>query len=107
MNILTLNGFALSNAVARENGRGTLKTNFTVETDGGELPLRFNCIAFGTSAERAAKIIEGDEVILSGRLNANAATKKMTVVVNSIEILTEDSEENPNDGEKVNEHSIS
>jgi single-stranded DNA-binding protein len=95
MNVLTLNGFALSNAATRQNERGTLKTVFNVETDGGELPLHFSCIAFGTSAERAAKIVEGDEVLLSGRLNANAATKKMTVVVNTVEIMTEDSETLP------------
>jgi|SRR5437867_13421504 len=89
MNVLAMNAFALGNAVARTNEQGTPKTIFTVETD-AELPLRFNCIAFGSSAERASKIVEGDEVLLSGKLTTNAATKKMTVVVNAIEILTEE-----------------
>jgi len=90
MNVLTMNAFALGHAVTRKNEQGTLKTIFAVETDGGELPLHFNCITFGLSAERASKIVEGDEVLLSGKLTTSAATKKMTVVVNAIEILTEE-----------------
>jgi hypothetical protein len=66
---------------------GTAKTLFMVETDGGELPLRFSCVAFGACAEKASQLAEGDEVLLTGRMTASAYGRSMTVVCNALEIL--------------------
>jgi single-stranded DNA-binding protein len=88
MNILTMSARAMSYPNTRETENGTMKSTFTVETAGGELPLRFNCLAFGTTSDVASKIVEGDLLLLTGRLTTSALTRSMTVVVTRIEVLS-------------------
>ncbi len=88
MNVLTLTGRAVGSPKDSATQTGTAKTMFVLETDGGELPLRFACIAFGACAERASQIVDGDEILLTGRMAASAFNRSMTVVVSSMEILT-------------------
>lgn len=87
MNVITLSGSAVGSPKEGATKDGRPKTVFTVSTDGGDLPLRFGCVAFGPSAEKAATLAEGDEILLTGRLAANALYRSMTVTVSSLEIL--------------------
>lgn len=87
MNTIVMNGRAVGAPKDGVTQSGTPKTTFTVETDGGELPLRFSCIAFGPCAERAVELADGNEILLTGRMTASAYSRAMTVVVNGLEIL--------------------
>ena len=89
MNVITMNGCAVGSPKDGATQTGTVRTTFVLETDGGELPLRFNCICFGACAEKAAGIVDGDEVLLTGRMTASTYTahRAMTVVATNLEIL--------------------
>ena len=87
MNVVTMNGRAIGSPKDGATQSGTMKTTFVVETDGNELPLRFSCIAFGACAERALQLVDGDEILLTGRMAASAFNRAMTVVVSSLEVL--------------------
>ena len=88
MNVVTMNGRAVGSPKDGATQTGTAKCMFVIETDGGELPLRFSCICFGVSAERASQVKDGDEVFFTGRMAASAFNRAMTVVVSNLEILT-------------------
>jgi hypothetical protein len=87
MNVITMSARAVGSPKQSATQSGTTKTLFVVETDGGELPLRFSCVAFGSCAEKAASLAEGDEVFLTDRMTASAFGRSMTLVVNGMEIL--------------------
>jgi hypothetical protein len=68
VNSLILNGVVVGNPKASQTKEGAAKCVFVVETDGRDLPLRFNVLAFGGPGETASKLIDGDEILLSGRM---------------------------------------
>lgn len=88
MNVLTMNARVVGAPKDGATQTGTPKCTFTIETDGGELPLRFNCISFGPCAERAVEMTDGDEILITGRMTASAYSHSMTVTVSNLEILT-------------------
>jgi len=100
MNSVILNGVVSSHPKTSETKDGALKTTFTISTDGRDLPLHFTVLSFGNPASTASKLIEGDEILVSGRLVASSITKTMSIVANSIEILFENGEENDNESTK-------
>jgi hypothetical protein len=77
-----------------ETNTGTLKTIFTLSTDGRDLPLYFHVVSFGLPAAAAAKLVDGDAILLSGRMVASTATKTLSIVANSIENLFDSEETN-------------
>jgi hypothetical protein len=83
-----MNGRAAGPAKNGTTQNGTAKSTFVIDTDGGELPLRFACVCFGACAERASQIVDGDEIFLTGRMTAGAYSRTRTVVVSAMEILT-------------------
>jgi len=89
MNTVTMNGRMVGPPKEGSTQTGTPKAIFLIETDGGELPLRFSCICFGSNADLAGKLAEGDELLLAGKMTASAHTayRAMTVVVTNLEIL--------------------
>lgn len=100
MNALILNGVVVNHPKTSETKDGALKTTFTISTDGRDLPLHFSVLSFGNAASTASKLIQGDEVLVSGRLVASLITKTMSIVANSIEILFENGEQNDNESTK-------
>src|SRR5437879_5293487 len=92
MNSLILNGVVVGNPKASQTKEGATKCVFVVETDGRDLPLRFNVLAFGGPGETASKLLDGDEILLSGRMVASVPSKTMSIIANNIEVLAE---ENP------------
>jgi Single-strand binding protein family len=99
MNVVMLTGEVVSAPKVSAATDGTPKTSFTIEVDGGTLPLRFAILCFGGTANTAAQLVEGDCIALSGKMTAHAFTRSMNVVANQIEILTETEQENPNEHE--------
>ena len=89
MNSLILNGVVVGDPKATTTKEGAAKCVFVVETDGKDLPLRFTVIAFGNPAEMASKFLDGDEVLIAGRMVASAFNKTMAIVANAVELLYE------------------
>ena len=100
MNSIILSGVVASHPKTSETKDGALKTTFTISTDGRDLPLHFTVLSFGNRAGTASKLVQGDEVLLSGRLVASAPTRTMSIVANSIEFLFENGEQNDNESTK-------
>src|SRR2546430_4458975 len=89
MNSLILNGVVVGNPKASQTKEGATKCVFVVEIDGRDLPLRFTVVAFGGPGETAGSLVDGDEILLSGRMVASVPTKTMSIIANNIEFLTE------------------
>lgn len=85
MNALIMNGRVVGSVKASQTREGAAKAVLTIETDGRDLPLRFHIVSFGNAAKAASQLIEGDEVLISGRMVASTVTKSMSIVANSIE----------------------
>src|SRR5712692_4121728 len=92
MNSLILNGVMVGDPKATTTKEGAAKCVFVVETDGKDLPLRFTVIAFGGPAEAASKLLDGDEILIAGRMVASAFNKTMAIVANAVELLFDESE---------------
>jgi len=89
MNSLILNGVVVGDPKATQTKEGAAKCVFVVGTDGKDLPLRVTVIAFGGPAEAAASLLDGDEILLAGRMVASAFNKTMAIVANAVEVLEE------------------
>jgi hypothetical protein len=100
MNSLILNGNVLGNPKITQTKDGATKTILTVETDGKDLPLRFTVLAFGGVAEKASRLVDRDEILLSGRMVASAPTKTMAIVANSLEFLFDEAQNETTAGGK-------
>lgn len=87
MNVVTMDARVIGTPKEGKTQTGTPKCTFLVETDGGELPLRFACISFGPCAERAVEMTEGDEILITGKMTASAYNRAMTLVVSNLEVL--------------------
>jgi single-stranded DNA-binding protein len=87
MNSVIMNGRIVSSPKTILTKNGSTKSVFCIEIDGRDLPLRFSVVCFGNPAEVASKLIEGDEVLLCGRLVASAVTKQMAIVASALELL--------------------
>jgi hypothetical protein len=98
VNAIILNGRVIGNPKASLARNGVAKTIVIVETDGRDLPLRFTCIGFGYAANAASKVVDGDEVLVCGRLAADSNTKTMSVICNSIELFYMGDENDSNKG---------
>ena len=93
MNSLILNAIVVGDPKLSETKAGAQKALFQISTDGRDMRLHFQCVAFGTPAQVAATMFDGDEILLAGRLVANTATRGVSVVVHSLEILSEEEPE--------------
>ncbi len=89
MNSLILNGILADNPQISETKDGARKAKFQLKTDGKDLPLYFQCVAFGVPANAATEIYAGDEILAAGRLVANVATRGITLVIHALELLHE------------------
>jgi single-stranded DNA-binding protein len=92
MNSVILNGNVIGTPKVTQTKDGQTKANLTVRTDGRDMPLNFSVIAFGRPADTASHLIEGDEVLISGRMVASAVTKTMAITANAIEFLFDEPE---------------
>ena len=92
MNSVILNANVVGNPKISQTQNGATKAVFTVQTDGRDLPLYFQIVAFGNPAETASRLLDGDEILISGRMVASAVTKTMSIIANGIEVLTEETE---------------
>jgi single-stranded DNA-binding protein len=88
MNSIILNGNIAGDVKVSETKDGARKAAFQLSTDGRDLALYFRCVCFGTPAGVAASLVDGDEVLITGRLVANTMTKGITLVIHSMEILS-------------------
>lgn len=93
MNSLILNGNVVGSPKVTQTKDGATKAVFTVQTDGRDLPLRFQVVCFGVPALTAAKLIPEDEVLISGRMVASGITKTMCITANAIEFLFDGADE--------------
>jgi hypothetical protein len=100
VNSIILNARVIGNIKSTYTKGGVPKSHLVVETDGRDLPLRFSIVAFGNSADAAAKLYDGDEVLISGRLAADANTKTMSVIANAIELFYTGDEDDSNNSDK-------
>jgi len=91
LNIFTTTGRAIGDPQTGHTLAGKTKCMFVIEADAeaNDLPLRFSCVTFGGVAERAAEIVDGNHLLVSGKLVGNAHTKSMNMIVNNIEVLGE------------------
>jgi len=92
MNSVILNGNVVGTPKITQTKDRQNKAVLTVTTDGRDLPLNFSVIAFGRPADTASKLIDGDEVLISGRMVASAATKTMCITANAIEFLFDEAD---------------
>ena len=87
---ISLAGKLISEVRTRTRSGGVECAQFTVETDDQDrssLPLRFEIIAFGVQAERAAIFLKtGTPVNLFGRMSAGGDSKKVIVQLSVFEI---------------------
>jgi single-stranded DNA-binding protein len=85
-----LSGKLISEVRTKTRTGGAECAQFTVESDDQDrssLPLRFEIIAFGVQAERAATFLKtGTPVNLFGRMSAGGDSKKVTVQLSVFEI---------------------
>jgi hypothetical protein len=93
MNSLILNGIVVGAPKMSETSTGAPKSIMTISTDGKDLPLYFHVLSFGLPAIAASKLVDGDAILLSGRMVASTLTKTMSIVAHSIENLFDESVE--------------
>jgi hypothetical protein len=91
MNAVIMQGVVVGPPKTSETSTGALKSVFTLSTDGKDLPLYFHVLSFGLPAIAASKLVDGDAVLLNGRLVASAHTRTMSIVAASIENLFDES----------------
>jgi hypothetical protein len=86
---IMLTGVVLSEVRTSTSSSGVERAQFQVESnESGTLPLRFEIIAFGTQAERAATFLKsGTRVNLFGRMSAFGDSKRVTVALSAFETL--------------------
>ena len=89
MNTLTMVATIIGAPQTSQTGEKALRARFTVETSGGELPLRFVILAYGNQAKTVSELRAGDEILVSGRMVVSAGTRTMAVIANSVEFLFE------------------
>jgi hypothetical protein len=99
MNSLVMSGRLIDDA--RTSAGATPLTRLTFEVDGGELPLRFLVLCYGTQSNRAAELKGNDVVLVSGRMVASARNKTMAVIANGVEFLYENGEQDGKSTSKV------
>ena len=87
MNAVILTGTICGKIDRTPSKNGLSKLCFKVRTDGKELDLHFLCLAFGDAAQ--SDIVEGDEVLLLGTLQASAFNKTMALNARSIQVIYE------------------
>jgi len=94
VNNLTMTATILGKPQTSQTHEKALRARFTVESDGGELPLRFLILAYGHQAQTASELQDGDEVMVSGRMVVNAGTRTMAIICNALEFLFEGEQAN-------------
>ena len=102
MNNLTMMATIIGTPETSQTNEKALRARFTVQTDGGQLPLRFLILAYGNQAQTVSELRDGDEVMVSGRMVVNAGTKTMAVIANSVEFLFEGEQANGESGTEQN-----
>jgi single-stranded DNA-binding protein len=88
MNSMMLSANIVGDVKMSETKDGAAKALFRISPDGRDMPLHIQCVVFGTAAQIAAGIFDGDLVMISGRLVENTATRGVSLVVHGIEILS-------------------
>lgn len=81
----------VSDVRARQTPGGLTKTEFFVETDGQQVPIRFQCIALGRPGERCAALANGVDCLLQGRLTASKdrdTRVRMSFIVSDVQGVT-------------------
>jgi single-stranded DNA-binding protein len=92
MNSIILNANVVTAPKMTQTKNGSWKAMFQVSTDGRDMLLHFSCVCFGATADIASELREGEEILISGRLVANTATRGVSLVVHALEILSSDEE---------------
>jgi hypothetical protein len=85
---ICVSGVLISEVHTSTNSTHVERAQFTVLADDpGSLPLRFEVVAFGVQAERAATFLKtGTRVNLFGRMSAGGDSKRVTVGMSAFEI---------------------
>jgi hypothetical protein len=100
MNNLTMTATILGKPQTSQTHEKALRARFSVQSDGGELPLRFLILAYGHQAQTASELQDGDEVMVSGRMVVNEGTRTMAVICNALEFLFEGEQANGTSAEQ-------
>jgi hypothetical protein len=100
MNNITMTATIVGTPQTSTTHERALRARFTVETSGGELPLRFIILSYGNQAKAASALQDGDEVLVTGRMVASAATKSIAVICNALEFLFEGEQANGTSAEQ-------
>ena len=93
---ISVSGIVVSEIHSSTTASGIERTSFTVESDDSvsarqtdrcSLPLRFEIMAFGSQAERAATTLKmGTPINLFGRMSGGKESKKVTITLSGFEI---------------------
>ena len=91
MNNFTCIGKIESAPVAVKNSQPN-RTEFSVRTPTRIKPLRFFCQTVGKNAERALGLVEGETILISGRLEPSLVNRegslRVALLVNSLERMS-------------------
>jgi hypothetical protein len=85
---ITISGVVTSEVRTSTNSSGVEKAQFQVESSEsvGALPMRFEIVAFGSNAERAATVLKpGRWIDLFGRMSVFGDSRRVTVALSAFE----------------------
>jgi hypothetical protein len=91
MVIVNIFGTVASEPRSMKTLSGVQRVFFDVTSeDEGSFPFRYECVSFGTAAERILdEVAEGTKIFVSGRLTAGGVPRKVNLAVSSFELVTE------------------
>ena len=89
MNSLIMSAKVVTEVRTRQTPGGLTKAEFFVETDGQQVPIRFQCVALGRPGERCSSLTNGAQLLLQGRLTASRAEDtrvRMSFIVSDVQV---------------------
>ena len=91
MVIVSIFGTAASTPRALKTQSGVQRVFFDVTSeDEGSYPFRYECVSFGSAAERIlTEVTEGTKIFVSGRLTAGGVPRKVNLAVSCFEAVAE------------------